>query len=153
MSAEQKSESPAVNACTANQGTECTFNFSSDLSFEQLRDKQTKLLAEQGLDSDVTTHNVFISLVGKVGKVSEVFQWKSEVKVGAPELSPQERKTLEEEMGDAAAYLVRLSQQCHVDLPAVVLDKLERNAVKYPVDKSHGSSAKYTKYSQDYQLS
>ena len=32
-------------------------------------------------------------------------------------------------------YLVRLSEECGVDLPAAVLDKFKLNAEKYPLGK------------------
>lgn len=43
-------------------------------------------------------------------------------------------------------YLIRLSQQCDVDLPSAVLRKLKLNALKYPVAASKGRSDKYTEY-------
>ena len=41
---------------------------------------------------------------------------------------------------------MRLAECCHIDMPAAVLKKFELNAKKYPVDKVHGSSLKYTAY-------
>lgn len=37
-----------------------------------------------------------------------------------------------QELSDVLIYLVRLAEQCHVDLPIAVLDKFKLNAVKYP---------------------
>jgi dCTP diphosphatase len=43
-------------------------------------------------------------------------------------------------------YLVRLADRCAVDLADAVLDKLAKNARKYPAEKCRGSAAKYTAY-------
>ena len=43
-------------------------------------------------------------------------------------------------------YLVRLADRCGVDLAGAVVDKMAKNARKYPADKCRGSAAKYTAY-------
>lgn len=43
-------------------------------------------------------------------------------------------------------YVIRMSDACGIDLGKAVLDKLAKNAAKYPADKCRGSSAKYTAY-------
>ena len=42
----------------------------------------------------------------------------------------------------------RLAERCQVDLSVEVLRKLEKNALKYPVEKARGRSEKYTEYEQ-----
>lgn len=41
-----------------------------------------------------TPRNILLALVGEVGEVAEILQWKGEVAVGAPELSEAEREHL-----------------------------------------------------------
>ena len=58
---------------------------------------------------------------------------------------PSERKTLvAEEIGDVLLYLIRLADKLGIDPIEAAQQKLERNAEKYPVSKSRGSSKKYT---------
>ncbi|HJV32496.1 MAG TPA: MazG-like family protein [Patescibacteria group bacterium] len=45
-------------------------------------------------------------------------------------------------------YLLFLSHDLGVDLEQAVLDKLEENAKKYPVEKAKGRSDKYTAYQE-----
>lgn len=47
-------------------------------------------------------------------------------------------------MADVFLYLLRLSDQLNIDLIEAAKLKLKLNATKYPVDKSRGSSKKYT---------
>lgn len=51
-----------------------------------------------------------------------------------------------EELADVLLYLLRLADQCHIDLAAAAHDKLRKNAAKYPAEQCRGSSAKYTRY-------
>ena len=58
-----------------------------------------------------------------------------------------ERDNLGQELSDVLIYLVRLAEQCHVDLPAAVLNKFKLNASKYPIDQG-GSRVKYSSHEQ-----
>jgi len=49
-----------------------------------------------------------------------------------------------EEIADVAIYLVELADITGIDLAQAIEAKLEKNASKYPVDKSRGRSTKYT---------
>ncbi|KAH9156486.1 hypothetical protein AeRB84_001607 [Aphanomyces euteiches] len=62
------------------------------------------------------------------------------------EWSAEDKEHLGEELSDVLIYLIRLADRCNVDLPAAALRKIEKNAVKYPVDLAKGSSKKYTEY-------
>lgn len=73
-------------------------------------------------------------------------QWKGEVKRGVPDFTDREKTNLEHELSDVLIYLVRLAHLCHVDLPKAVMEKIEHNSQKYPVDKVYGSSKKYNEY-------
>ncbi len=48
-------------------------------------------------------------------------------------------------------YLVRLADACGIDLGAAALDKIRKNARKYPVHLAHGSAAKYTELARQVQ--
>lgn len=63
--------------------------------------------------------------------------------------SESERTHLSEELSDVLIYLVRLAEQCCVDLPSAVLRKMDLNRHKYPVDRVYGSSKKYNEYSDE----
>ena len=47
-------------------------------------------------------------------------------------------------MADVFIYLIRLSQVLNVDLIKVAEEKMQQNAIKYPVEKARGRAVKYT---------
>jgi len=51
-----------------------------------------------------------------------------------------------DEIADVAIYLIRLAEVLGVDLGEVISQKIDRNELRYPVENSRGSSAKYTSY-------
>ena len=48
----------------------------------------------------------------------------------------------------ATLHQVRLADVCDVDMGAAVLEKIKKNAAKYPADRCRGSAEKYTAYQQ-----
>ena len=90
--------------------------------------------------------NLLLALVGEVGELSEIFQWKGEVAPGLPDFLEGERIHVGEELSDCLLYLVRLADVCGINLSQAVSDKIKKNAANYPVERCHGSADKYTAY-------
>lgn len=122
------------------------FRFSEDPSLDKIREMQAVFCRERNWDQFHTPRNVLLALVGEVGELAEIFQWKGEVDVGLPDFSQKERDHVGQEMSDILIYLVRLADRCRIDLPSAVLQKIEHNAQKYPVHKAYGNNKKYTEY-------
>ncbi|XP_069178772.1 dCTP pyrophosphatase 1-like [Procambarus clarkii] len=135
----------AVNG-TASNSLDNEFRFSSDLSLEDIRSDQHKFCEERNWSQFHPPRNVLLALVGEVGELSELFQWRGEVTRGLPDFTAQEKVRVGEELSDVLIYLVDLAEQCHIDLPAAVKDKMKKNAVKYPVQRVSGRSDKYNVY-------
>jgi NTP pyrophosphatase (non-canonical NTP hydrolase) len=80
-----------------------------------------------------------ISLVIEAGELLENFQWKC-----SKEAVREKSKDIEEEMADVLMYLLLLSNELGVDLEKAVINKIAKNAEKYPASKAFGSNKKYT---------
>lgn len=122
------------------------FKFSSNPNLEDIRQLHAKFSDERDWNKFHTPRNLLLAMVGEVGEVAELFQWRGEVPNGLPDWSEEDRKALEEELSDVLIYLVRLADKCNIDLPSAVLRKIEINKRKYPADQVMGSSKKYTEY-------
>ncbi|KAK3848753.1 hypothetical protein Pcinc_044467, partial [Petrolisthes cinctipes] len=83
--------------------------------------------------------NVLLALVGEVGELAELFQWRSEVSRGLPEFSASDKTRVGEELSDVLIYLIDLAEQCHIDLPSAVLDKMAKNAAQVPSGEGQGT--------------
>ncbi|XP_066950178.1 dCTP pyrophosphatase 1-like [Macrobrachium rosenbergii] len=134
----------SLNGVSPDQETE--FKFSSDLSLEDIRSDQHNFCRERNWHQFHPPRNVLLALVGEVGELSELFQWKGEVTRGLPEFSSHEKMRVGEELSDVLIYLVDLAEQCQIDLPSAVRDKMKKNAAKYPVHRVLGKSDKYSDY-------
>ena len=122
--------------------------FSTNISLEDLRGIMANFVDEREWHKFHTPRNILLALVGEVGEVAELFQFRGEVAKGCADWSEKDRVHLGEELSDVLLYLVRLSDLCNIDLPAAALRKVERNKAKYPVDRCRGRSDKYTAYQE-----
>jgi NTP pyrophosphatase (non-canonical NTP hydrolase) len=97
---------------------------------------------ERDWDQFHTPKNLVMALTGEVGELNEIFQWLTEAEAREAGRSPATAEHVGEELADVLLYLVRLSSVLGVDLNAAVVDKLAKNALKYPADMVRGSSRK-----------
>ena len=87
-----------------------------------------------------------MALVGEVGELTEIFQWKEDVRPNMENLTKEEKEHTKEEVADVLAYLIRFCDVSGIDLGEAFFEKMEKNAKKYPKEAVKGSSLKYTEY-------
>ena len=89
-----------------------------------------------------TPKDLAVSVAIEAAELLEEFQWKSAEESRRHAAENQER--IADEVADVAIYLLELTDILEIDLAAAILAKLDKNEVKYPVEKSRGNSKKYT---------
>ena len=82
------------------------------------------------------------ALAIEAAELQELFLWKNNQEIR--EVAEVKREELSDELADIAAYLFELADNLGIDLGQAMVAKLAKNALKYPVEKSKGSHAKYT---------
>lgn len=84
-----------------------------------------------------------LSLVLEASEVLEHFQWKNpkEIEVYAK----NNKNEIGEELADVAKYLFELADNLNIDLAKAIESKMEKDSLKYPIDKARGKHTKYTK--------
>ena len=110
----------------------------------QLQRKLREFARERDWEQFHSPRNLATALSVEASELLEHFQWlRPEDGAGVPE---GKRPAVEEEMADVLIYLLRLADVLEVDLLSISENKLAANAKKYPVERSRGSSAKYTEF-------
>ncbi|HCN37716.1 MAG TPA: nucleotide pyrophosphohydrolase [Bacteroidetes bacterium] len=71
----------------------------------------------------------------EANELLEQFLWK-----GPDEA---DREKVKEELADVFAYAFLLADKYQFDVKEIVLEKIKKNAEKYPVDKAKGTAKKY----------
>ena len=77
-----------------------------------------------------------IALSLEAGELLENFLWKQ----------PQDADItkIKEELADVLAYALLIAKHYDLNVEDIVLNKIAKNAIKYPADKAKGSANKYT---------
>ena len=96
-----------------------------------------------------TPRNLVLALVGEVGELAEIIQWKTDQQVIELLETPEGRATVEAELADVATYVLRLADVMKIDLVAAIRAKLELNASRYPLAQVRGRAVKYTELKGD----
>lgn len=76
-----------------------------------------------------------LALSIEAAELNELFLWKR------PEDANQDK--IKEELADVLAYALLLANTYDLDISQIVLDKIKKNAEKYPVDRAKGTAKKY----------
>lgn len=88
--------------------------------------------------------NLIVSLNLEAGELLELTQWKSDADMSALQEDSDAQEALRDECADVLLYLLLIADKAGIDLEVAAHQKLEKNAAKYPIEKSYGSSRKYT---------
>ena len=76
-----------------------------------------------------------VALNIEAGELLENFLWKSH--------DAADKEKVREELADVFAYAFLLAEKYGFDVKEILLDKIKKNCVKYPVSKAKGTAKKY----------
>lgn len=79
-----------------------------------------------------TAKDLALALNIEAGELLEAFLWKSSEQADIDRVK--------EELADVFTFAFLLAEKYDFDVKQIVLEKMEKNALKYPVDKSKGSA-------------
>lgn len=105
----------------------------SDL--EELRKEIVQFTQDRDWDQFHNGKDLALALSIEAAELNEAFLWKKASDVNIDKVK--------EELADIFNYAILLADKYDLDIKQIVLDKLMRNAEKYPVDKAYGSAKKY----------
>jgi len=71
----------------------------------------------------------------EAGELLELFLWKN--------ANEANEEKIREELADVFAFAFMLAEKYNFDVKEIVLEKIKRNAEKYPIVKAKGSAKKY----------
>lgn len=106
----------------------------SDL--EELRKAIVQFTNDRDWNQFHNGKDLALALSIEAAELNEAFLWKdpNDVKV----------EKVKEELADIFNYAILIADKYDLDIKQIVMDKIKRNAEKYPVDKAYGSAKKYS---------
>lgn len=101
----------------------------------KLKDALREFNAERDWDQFHSPDNLAKSISIEAGELLECFQWNNEFN----------KAEVCEELADVLTYCIMLADKLDVSIEEIVMKKLEKSKIKYPVSKAKGVSTKYDK--------
>ena len=102
---------------------------------EQIIDELRRFNEERDWDQFHNGKDLAIGLSVEASELLESFLWK------APEnVNPDK---IREELADVLNYAFQMADKYNLDIKEIMLEKIRKNATKYPVEKAKGSAKKY----------
>ena len=103
---------------------------------EEIMDKIIKFQKERDWKKFHMPENLSKSISIEAAELLEHFQWGKEYDVGE----------VSEELADVLIYCLYMVDSLDLDVKEIIFNKVEKNALKYPVEKSRGNAKKYTEF-------
>ncbi len=103
---------------------------------EELMQEINNFNKERDWDQFHSPENLAKSISIEAGELLECFQWNGE---------KYDKEEVCEELADVFNYCFLMADKLCVDPKEIVLKKLEKTRLKYPVEKAKGVSTKYDK--------
>ena len=102
---------------------------------EQILCELRRFNRERDWDQFHNGKDLAIGLSVEASELLEAFLWK------APEdVNPEK---IREELADVLNYAFQMADKYNLNIKEIMLEKIRKNAAKYPVDKAKGSAKKY----------
>lgn len=114
----------------------------SDQSLTDLQRQIRKFCDERDWDQFHNAKDLSISLALEAAEVLEHFQWKNAAEIA--EHIEKNRSDVGEELADVFYWVLLLANKTGVDLLDAFQKKMDKNEIKYPIEKAKGSHKKYT---------
>jgi dCTP diphosphatase len=80
--------------------------------------------------------NLAMAMVKEAAEVVEIFQWLTPSQ--AKNLTTAQRAHLSEELADTFVYLKKIADHFGIDLVEAAIEKMKKNALKYPAARNQG---------------
>ncbi|GIM28439.1 nucleotide pyrophosphohydrolase [Clostridium polyendosporum] len=113
-----------------------------ELKIIDLKDKVQQFCEDRDWDQFHNPKELAIGAVTEAAELLDIFRFKSEEDMEEIMNNIEKRKDVEDELADTFFFLLRFCQLYDIDLSTALINKIEKNSAKYPIDKFRGSNKK-----------
>jgi NTP pyrophosphatase (non-canonical NTP hydrolase) len=108
------------------------------MDFKEIENKVIQFRDERNWAQFHQIKDLLLGLNIEVGELQELYLWKS-----AGQQTGIDPEKIKDELADIAIFLIYISRHYNIDLLEAISNKIDKNAAKYPVEKSINSNKKY----------
>lgn len=113
------------------------------LNVEKIQNDIRTFTTERDWNQFHSVKNLVMALSVETSELLEIFQWMKEEDSNNLKSNPETMGKVRDEVADVLVYLLGIADKLDIDVEQAIIQKMKKNAEKYPVDKARGSSRKY----------
>jgi len=102
---------------------------------QEIIDELIKFRNDRDWEQFHNPKDLAIAINVEAGELLELFLWKNH--------EDAKIDKVREELADVFAYAFLLAEKYDLDVKEIVLEKIKKNAEKYPIEKAKGTAKKY----------
>jgi len=106
--------------------------------FEEIIKALVKFRNERDWEQFHNSKDLALAIMLEAAELNELFLWKNQEEVARVDV-----ERIKEELADVFAFAFLLAEKHNLDIKELVLNKINKNSLKYPVDKAKGTAKKY----------
>jgi dCTP diphosphatase len=108
------------------------------MELSELQDEVVRFAADRDWGQFHDPKNLAMALASEAGELLALLRWVSNAQSDQAIRGTELGRSLMDEVGDVGILLLLLCRRADIDLASAVTEKLQRNAVRYPVGDSRG---------------
>ena len=113
------------------------------MDLDKIKQIVREFSSERNWDKYHTPKNLSMALSVEASELVEIFQWLTQEE--SKNIDSKDIQSVKDEVADILIYLIRIADKLDIDLEEAILEKIKKNADKYPVELSKDNAVKYNK--------
>lgn len=106
--------------------------------FEEIIKALVKFRNERDWEQFHNSKDLALAIMLEAAELNELFLWKNQEEVARVDV-----ERIKEELADVFAFAFLLAEKHNLNIKELVMNKIKKNSLKYPVDKAKGTAKKY----------
>ena len=115
----------------------------SDTNLKILKDQILSFARERDWIQFHSPKNLSMAISAEAAELMEHFLWQTAESSRIDVLEEPLRTKIIEEIADILIFSIEFANIAKIDLSTAIMSKMQKNSIKYPVEKAKGSSKKY----------
>jgi NTP pyrophosphatase (non-canonical NTP hydrolase) len=115
------------------------------MNLDEIRKRLAQFAQARNWDQFHSPKNLSMGLAAEAAELLEIFQWLTDEQSKEIVHNDKEMVQIRQVIADVMIYLVRLADKLNIDVEKAILEKIELNEKKYPVELAKGNATKYNK--------
>lgn len=108
------------------------------MDFKEIEQKVIDFRKERNWEQFHQIKDLLLGLNIEVSELQELFLWKT-----GEQQAEIDKEKIKDELADIAIFLIYISKHYNIELLEAISNKIDKNGIKYPVEKSRNSNKKY----------